>query len=104
MPRSKGKGYLFAHISTEYSCTLEIITVPAIDHLGLRKYPLRLYASDKVATPHYTCPTRSHGGSSKNNVLNEPDWAGITRSDQCPRLHGQARGDKGRRDPAPAPA
>lgn len=30
-------------------------------------------------TPHYTRPTRSHGGSSTDDVLNEPDWA-ITHS------------------------
>lgn len=30
-------------------------------------------------TPHYTRPMRSHGGSSRDDVLNEPDWA-ITHS------------------------
>lgn len=75
--RSNGKGYLFAYISPENSGTFEIITVPAVHHLGLRKYPQRLCAlsSDMAATPHYTHPTRNHGGSSKDDVLNEPDWA-----------------------------
>lgn len=28
-----------------------------------------------AATPHYTRPDRSHGGSSKDDIQNETDWA-----------------------------
>lgn len=28
-----------------------------------------------AATPHYTPPDRSHSGSSKDDIENEPDWA-----------------------------
>lgn len=27
-----------------------------------------------MATPHYTRPDRSHGGSSKDDIQNEPEW------------------------------
>ncbi|CAI7566087.1 unnamed protein product [Penicillium palitans] len=47
----------------------------------IAKYPQRVSAlsSKMTATPHYTRPTRIHGGSSRDDVLNEPDWA-ITHS------------------------
>lgn len=28
-----------------------------------------------AAKPHYTRPDRRHGGSSENDIRNEPDWA-----------------------------